>query len=339
MIVTIKDVARMANVSVATASNALTGKKGIKLETKRKVLEVAEKLNYYPNPTAQNLVSRTTKNINIVVSGSSANMFSNPVVIEIIKSINSILDEKGYYALLNIIDIERETEIARIAQSRNSDAMILIGSRSSDNELEKIFERVTIPALVVNRNPPNQNVFSVSVDHKRCGYIATRYLIDMGHSRIGYIGKLPGVSRTEERLQGYQDALSEAGIPYDESLVIAADFSQEAGFMGLRKLLNQSSRRPTAIFAFNDIIALGVLEASQQEGIRVPEDVSLIGCDNIPNLHLLKVPLTSVSSPFSEIGRLAARKLIGKLEGSDDLPSRIVMESELRIRSSVRKND
>lgn len=333
--ITIKDVAKMAKVSVATASNALTGKTGVKLETKRRVLEVAKTLNYIPNPMAQNLVSRSTRNISIIVSGPTANIFSNPVVIEIIKSINQILDEKGYYALLNMIDLQRESEIPRIAQSRSSDALILIGSRSNDRELETLFENISIPAVIVNRNPPSSNAYSVSVDNKKCGYIATRYLIDMGHRRIGYIGSFPGVGRAEERLAGYRQALTEAGIDYDESLVVKEDFFQESGFMGIRKLLNQCGRRPTAVFSFNDIMALGAMEALQQEGIRVPEDISLIGCDNIPNLHLLKVPLTTVSSPFAEIGRLAAKKIVGVLEGNDEMPPKLVLDSELRIRNSV----
>lgn len=328
------DVAKMANVSVATASNALNNKALVKPETRRRVLEVARQLNYIPNTAARSLVTRSSRNIGVVVSGASSNVFSNPVVIEIIKAINMSLNERGYTTSLNIITKEREVDIPLIAQNGTTDALIFIGSRSTDQELESLSERISIPFLVFNRKLIS-NAYTVTMDHKKNGYIATKYLIDMGHKRIGYIGRVPGMKRTEERVEGYCQALEEAGIPFDENLIVNEDFFQESGYIGARKLLNQTSIKPSAIVAFNDIMALGIMEAFHQEGLRIPDDISLIGCDNIPNLHLLKVPLTTVTSSFEERGKLAAKKIIGVLEGKDSLPDCIVVESELKIRSSV----
>ena len=337
--VTIKDVAKLAGVAVSTASNALNGKYGVKPETQRRVMEAAQQLNYIPNPIAKGLVTSTTRNISMIVSGpSSFNLFTNPVFFEVMKAITLTLNESGFHAMLNIIGAEEEEEaIPRIAQSRSADALILIGTRRGDAELASLLERSTIPSLVVIRGIESEQVYEVSADNRNCGYTATRYLIDMGHCAIGFIGALPGVSMAEERLNGYRQALEEAGIGYDETLVVPGDYYQESGATGVRQLLRQSPRRPTAIFTANDLMALGAMEALKQEGFRIPEDISLVGCDNIPNLHLLRVPLTTIANPFSEIGRLAARKMIGLLEGQDELPDKIVLPCELRVRESVRR--
>lgn len=336
--VTIKDVAKLAGVAVSTASNALNGKYGVKPETQRRVLEAARELNYFPNPIAKGLVTNSTRNISLVVSGpSSFNVCTNPVFFEVMKTITTELNGQGYHAMLSILSAEEEEEaIGRIAQNRSADALILIGTRRGDAELASLLEKSAIPSLVVIRGISSERIFAVSADNHQCGYIATRHLLEMGHKTIGFIGVFPGMSMAEERLAGYRHALEEAGVGYDESLVFAGDYYQESGLTGVRQLLRQSSRRPTAIFAANDLMALGAMESLKQEGIRIPEDISLIGCDNIPNLHLLRVPLTTIANPFSEIGRIAAKKIIGTLEGTDELPDKIVLPSELRIRESVK---
>ncbi|MEQ2528908.1 LacI family DNA-binding transcriptional regulator [Bacillaceae bacterium CLA-AA-H227] len=335
--VTIKDIAKMANVSVATVSNALNGKESVKPKTKEQILKLAKELNYVPNSIAQGLVKNSTKTINIVISGpSSFNLFSNPNFFQLVRSITIYLDKIGYYVLLSIIDMDEELQkIPRIAQSRSSDALILLGSRRSNDELIAMINRINIPTLVIDRGTFKEDIVTVSVDNQKCTYLATRHLLEMGHRRIGFLGEIPGYRLAEERLEGYRQALDEEGIPYDESIVIKGDYYQESGLVGIRQLLAHAVPRPTAVTIANDLMALGAIEGIEQEGLRIPEDISIIGCDNIPNLHLLKVPLSTVSIPFSEIGRLAAKKAVGILEGNDQLPRQIMLTPELRIRSSV----
>ncbi|SHE39131.1 transcriptional regulator, LacI family [Seinonella peptonophila] len=336
--VTIKDVAKLAGVAISTASNALNNKYGVNPKTRKKVLEAASQLNFVPNPIAKGLVTSSTRNISMILSGpSSFNVFTNPVFVEVVRTITATLNEKGYHALLNIVSSNEEFDmIPKIVQSRASDALILIGSRQEDEELSKLLKRMNTPSLVVIRGITSADVFAVSVDNRQCGYLATKYLIEMGHYNIGFIGSLPKVSMAEDRLNGYFQALKEAGIDRDNSLVIHGDYYQESGFTGVKQLLSRASHRPTAIFTANDLMALGAMEALQYEGLRVPEDISLIGCDNIPNLHLLRIPLTTIANPVAEIGKLAALKIIGELEGGDELPDKIVLQPELRVRGSVR---
>lgn len=337
--VTIKDVAKLAGVSVSTASNALNGKYGVNEKTRQRVLKAAQELNYKPNPMAKGLVTNSTRNVGIIITGpSSFNVFTNPIFIEIIREMTVSLSRKGYHAMLNVIDLEEEEEyLPRIAQSRTVDVLIYLGTRKPDKELVQLIRRVELPFIVVLRDAPDENTVAVSVNNRKCGYDATRYLIEMGHRRIGFIGVLPGVKLAEERFKGYRQALEEAGIPFDPSLVVEGNFYQESGAMGVRRLLRQASQRPTAIFCANDMMALGAIEGLGQEGLPVPDSISLIGCDNIPNLHLMKVPLTTVAHPISELGRLSVEKAVGILEGNDKLPDRIILESEIRVRGSVRR--
>jgi LacI family transcriptional regulator len=335
---TIREVAKLAGIAVSTASDALNGRPGVSPRTRRQALEAAEKLGYVPNPIAQGLVTRATKNIGIILSGpSSFELFTNPVFFEIIRSVTATLSNRKYHAFLNVITTEEEVDIIpQVARSRLVEALILVGTRRNDRELAELLKKVPIPYVVVIRHALDAVGYAVSVDNEKCGYLATRHLLELGHRSIGYIGDLPGVSLADERLAGYRRALEQRDIAFDESLVVPGDFYQESGSAAMRRLLDEADRRPTAVFAANDLMALGVIEALEQEGLRVPEDVSVVGCDNIPNLHLYRVPLTSVALPSLKIGHLAAEKIIGVLEGDDRLPAQMVLEPELKIRSSAK---
>jgi LacI family transcriptional regulator len=335
---TIKEVAKRAGIAVSTASDALNGKPGVSPRTRQRALEAAEALGYVPNPIAQGLVTRATKNVGVILSGpSSFELFTNPAFVEVIRAVTVTLSKRKYHTLLNVISTEEEVEvIPEVARSRLVEALILVGTRRNDQELARLLEEVSIPSTVVIRSALDSVAYAVSVDNNKCGYVATRHLLELGHRSIGYIGNLPGVSPADERLAGYHRALEEWSIAYDESLVAPGDFYQESGSVAMRRLLDKAKDKITAVFAANDLMALGAMEALEQEGISIPEDISLVGCDDIPNLHLLRVPLTSISLPSFEIGRLAAEKVMGVLEGDDRLPTQIVLEPKLKIRSSAK---
>lgn len=335
---TIKEVAKLAGVAVSTASDALNGKPGVSPATRQRALEAAKELSYVPNPVARGLVRRATRNVGVVLSGpSSFEFFTNPVFFEIIRSATGALMKGGYHAVLSVITTEEEPEaIPRIARSRLVEALILVGTRRGDSELARLLDEISIPAVTVVRDPLGPTALSVSVDNRQCGYLATRYLIGQGHDTIGYVGDLPGVSLAEERLEGYRQALRESSLPYDASLVFPADFYQESGSVAMRKMLQRSSKRPTAVFAANDLMALGAIEVLQERGLEVPEDISIIGCDDIPNLHLLKTPLTTISLPFADMGARAAALAIHAVEKTDGMPPHVTLEPQLKVRSSVK---
>jgi LacI family transcriptional regulator len=337
-VTTIKEVAKLAGIAISTASDALNGKPGVSQKTRQRAIEAAKELGYVPNPVARGLVSRATKNVGIVLSGpESFGFFTNPVFFEITRSAAGALSGSGYHAVLNVITTDEEPEaITRIARSGLVEALILVGTRRGDGELAQLLEGISIPAVTVIRDPLGPNALAVSVNNRRCGYLAARYLIEQGHETIGYVGDLPGVSLAEERLVGYRQALRESGIPYDESLVAPADFYQESGSAATRELLSRASKWPTAIFAANDLMALGAIEVLQESGLAVPEDISIVGCDDIPNLHLLKTPLTTISLPFAEIGSRAATLAVHAVEKTDGMPSQVTLQPQLKVRNSVK---
>jgi LacI family transcriptional regulator len=336
---TIKEVAKLAGIAISTASDALNGKPGVSPRTRQRALEAAEELGYVPNPIAQGLVTRATKNVGVILSGpSSFELFTNPTFVEVIRAVTVTLSTRNYHTQLNVITTEEEVEvIPQVARSRLVEALILVGTRRNDQELARLLEEVSIPSIVVIRSALDSVAYAVSIDNDKCGYLATRYLLELGHRPIGYIGNLPGVSQADERLAGYRRALEEWGIAYDESLVTPGDFYQESGSVAIRRLLDEAEHKPTAVFAANDLMALGAMEALGQEGFSIPEDISVVGCDDIPNLHLLRAPLTSVSLQSFEIGRLTAEKVMGVLEGDDRLPAQIVLEPKLKIRHSAKR--
>ncbi|MCF8567332.1 LacI family transcriptional regulator [Alicyclobacillus tolerans] len=335
---TIKDVAKLAGVAVSTASDALNNKLGVKSATRSKVLKAARKLNYVPNELARGLISNSTKTIGIVLSGpESFDIFTNPSFFEMVQSIIVVLSKLGYRTQLNVIPTRDVEQIVRIAHSRTVDGMLLLGTRGNDFEISKLLKQIPIPYLLVGRRISSEDVCYVSVDDSVCSSIATEFLIKMGHTRIGYIGELPGDNLAEQRLKGYRDTLNKFGLPYDDTIVLPGDFYQESGASAIRQLLLNKSAYPTAIFVANDLMALGVLEGLQREGLRVPDDISIIGCDNIPNLHLLYIPLTTVSIPFYEIGSIAAEKIVNMINSNSNEPTQILLQCSLRIRNSVKQ--
>jgi len=335
-VATIKDVARLAGVAISTASNALNGNPGIKKETRERIIQTAKSLNYIPNPIARGLVSRKTRNICTIVSGSKYNSFSNPVYYETIKSFANKLKENKYLMSLSYITAADEREYFRhIVADKSCDAIFMIGPSMKEEEIDAIFCG-KLPILKFQRKTESKGVYSISFNNFKGAYMATEYLISMGHKHIGFIGIRPNVSLAEDRFNGYSQALSDYGIALDNSIIVEGDYYQESGLLGMKEILRSSKNIPTAVFAANDVMALGALEALDQVGLNVPDDISIIGHDNIPNLHLLKVPLTTIAVPFHDMGLLAANKLLQILAGEDSEMNEVITTVDIRKRKSVK---
>lgn len=333
---TIKDVAKLAEVSVATASNALNGKKGVKESTREKVTEAARRLHYSPNAMAKGLVTGTFEAVGIVLSGpSSFNVFTNQSFMQLVQTVARTVNQAGYAVMLNMADFSRERDVfLSLRSNRNCDGIILIDTRSSDKVVSDFLSHLSMPAVVTLRNCPGQP--SIEVDNVKCGYLAARHLLEYGHRRIAYVGVLAGVGSSELRLEGYKNALREFGVEPDPSYCFPGDHYQESGRVAAEAFLRIRGERPTAVVAGNDLMALGVIEVMQREGVRVPEDVSIVGCDNMPNAHMVRVPLTSVAIPFEHMGELAAQGILAKIRNPEARVDSVVLQPELRVRDSVR---
>ena len=335
---TIRDVARIAGVSVATASNALNNTRGVKHSTKECVLAAARELHYTPNPMAKALVTGNSEAIGIVLSGPSTfNVLTNQSILQLIQSMARRINDAGYSVLLNMADFNKDRDIAHALRSnKHCDGLVLVDTRSSDSVVSAFLANLSIPALVAMRGCPTGTYTSICVDNLACGYIATRHVLEHGHRRIAYVGVLEGVGPAELRLQGYAKALAEYGLKREPGYCLRGDHYQESGREAALEFLRIQQERPSAIVAGNDLMALGVIEVLQREGLRVPEDVSIVGCDNLPNAHMLRVPLTSVAIPFEHMGVLAAQGILQKIKDAGARVESVVLQPELRARDSVR---
>jgi len=335
---TIKDVAKKSGFSVGTVSAVLNDKPGVSPKTRERILEVIRELGFTPNTMAQGLVTKESKTISLVVSGpASMDVVSNPLFFEVIKHVVFTLNKYGYKAILNIMPSEdMEIMVQQIARSRYSDAIMVVATRMDNEELVKLLHSIKLPSMTLFRDAVDSKIFSVAVDNFGGAKMATNFLIRNGHKRIVFVGKMEGYPVAEARLAGYLEAMQNHGIDVDPALILDGDYYRSSGHTAVKDILNMKPR-PTAVFAANDLMAVGILEALQKEGVNVPEDISLMGFDNISNSHLLVVPLTTVSVPASEMGSLAAKKMAGFLKGRDTLADQMTVRSELVIRKSVKK--
>lgn len=328
------DVAREAGVSVTTASDALSNSPRVKFETKQRVKNVANKLEYQPNRVAQDLVRKSSSSITVVFSGpESLNFLSNPFFIQLFRPVVETLNTAGVSVYTEITTDSKEAQ--RLEQhgfGGSSAAIILIGTRLSDDALDALSKRLPIPIITVVRHPLPGSKFGVAVDNLEIGQLAASHLFDLGHRDIGYIGASPGVGLGEERLEGFKGELLKRGLKLDENAILQGDFYQESGYLAMIRILDTGNA--TAVFAANDLMAIGALEACLERGVSVPGDVSILGCDDIPNLDLLSVPLSSISLPIGELGTIAAQQALSILnQHPSDSP--IILHAKLRPRAST----
>jgi len=308
--VTIKDVARAAGVSPSTVSRALNDSPLIREETKARIRRIAEELGYERNELARGLVMGASGAIGLVIPD-----ITNPFFAEITRGVGEVAHARGYGVILCNTgeDPERERSYIRLLRRKRVDGLILTTVTAEDPYL-KTLARSKTPFVLVSRACQVVPAPYVGVDDRLGGRLAVEHLVDLGHRRVGFIGGPQGVQSCVDRLAAFKSVLSERGIPVRGEWIAFSDFTQQAGYRAAKDLLKRGER-PTAIFATNDVVALGVLQAADELGIRVPEELSLVGYDDISYASLPRIELTTVAQPSFDMGRIAAEWLISTLAG------------------------
>lgn len=333
---TIKDVAKLAGVSISTTSLAINNQPGVKEETRLRILAAVQKLNYRPNKIAQGLVKNKTNNIDVVFSGPKYGFLSSPILFEVIKGLAEVIKSSGYHLVLKVTTAEEEVAfMEEQIHSRSCDGMIVWGTRMSEERFAALCQS-TIPVVAVARYIKNKPIHAVTVDDYKGGYLGTRHLLELGHRRIGFIGNLHGISSADDRFCGYRKALQEYSVEIDRNLVISADFYQESGYTAMKEILPQHARGLTAVFAASDLMALGAIKAAIEAGLSIPGDISVVGFDNMPNADLLLIPLTTIATPIHELGEKAAIKLL-KMMRKEQVEYHTKLDVELVVRQSTGK--
>jgi LacI family transcriptional regulator len=333
--VTIKDIARIANVSHTTVSRALNNKSRIRHETKEKILSIAKELNYRPDFIARSLVMKRTKTLGLVIT-----TISNPFYIELAQGIEATARGLGYNIILCSThhDLSVEKQYIDMLRSKGVDGIIFTSAHMGDPNIVALAEEA-FPIILVNRRTYHpvvkEKVDYVGVDNILGGFLAVEHLIRLGHRRIGVIGGSSESSVGLERLEGGKKALKAYGLEQREDYLLEGDFLKESGYQGGKRFL-QMVEPPTAIFATNDYMALGTLQAIAEEGLRIPEDIALVGFNNIEFTGLKGIELTTIGQKKFEMGALAIKTLVERIEGEEGKPptKEISLKPELIIRKT-----
>jgi DNA-binding LacI/PurR family transcriptional regulator len=328
---TIYDVARLAGVSTATVSRAVNGTGQIAASTRATIEAAVEQLGYRPNTIARSLVTKSTQTIALLLPD-----ITNPFYAALVSGIQETALSHGHTMLLCTTesDPEREEHYLRVLRAKQVDGALVDGLVLPPDRIARFVED-GFPIVCLDRDIDSRSIPLVQVDNRLGGRIATQHLIDLGHTRIGHVTGAGELGISDERLAGYRDALTGARLPVDFDLVEEGRFTDDGGHDAARRLLE---REPgvTAIFAANDLSALGVLNAVAEVGKRVPEDVSVVGFDDLHLSAYTAPPLTTVRQPAVEIATLATEILIGLTKGGEVDEMRHLLEPELVVRASTR---
>lgn len=332
---TIKDVAKLAGVSTATVSNVINKTRYVSPELVAKVSRAMKELNYRPNVVARSLKGKESSTIGFIVPDITIPFFP-----EILKGMEETANKHGYNVMLcnTNEDITREISSLQMLREKLVDGVVLSSVRGSLRDREHVIALIEdgFPTVVIDRSLKDTIVNSITVDHVTAAYKATKHLLDLGHRRVAAITGDLELILNQDRLRGYRNALEEYGIQHDYNLVVEGDFTTEKGYECMKKLLKRINP-PTAVFAFNDLMAIGAMSAVRSEGLNIPDDVSIVGFDDISISKFLHPPLTTVSQPMQRMGAEAFELLYGLIQKQRDIrqPVHKILPAELVVREST----
>ncbi|MBU1855406.1 MAG: LacI family transcriptional regulator [Verrucomicrobia bacterium] len=334
----LRDVARMLKVSTATVSRALNNRYGIKRETRAKILKKIEALGYRPNLVAKGLRVRKTSTIGVVIPNIEYSFFP-----ELIRGIEAVASRNNYQIILchSNEDLEKERQEILALLSKRVDGLIVapVQGRGGMKTYRDALSRETFPLVLVTRYFRAMAHQYVGCDDRHGGYLATKHLVDMGHVRIAHVTGKEDISPYHDRLAGYRDALRKHKLAIETDLVRQTPATFDGGYRTMRELLHLK-RPPSAVFAANDLMAVGALRAAEADGLKVPNDVAVVGFDDIFWAPLVKPALTTVCQPKREIGHKAAEMLLRDIARRESErpgrfdPTRLFLEPTLSMRES-----
>lgn len=307
--VTIKDVAREAGVSISTVSNALNGVDVLRPETKQHILDVAERLNYVPNLNGRNLKSQCTKVIGLFLTsirGTYYNILADAVYQEC----------KKYGYELNIFVSERADNMMANILGKRMDGAIILNKDIREKETT-LLQKTQTPIVFLDRELQGERMTSVIFDSYHEGEMVAQYLLSIGHHTFAYINGASDNYDNMKRMQGFQTALMQSGIQFDEIDMIEGEFEKEIAYESMKQFVQSGRPLPEAVFAANDLSAIGVVKALIDSGIEVPEQVSVVGCDDIEIASLVRPSLTTMRTSFEKQGTLAVQHLIALISGEE----------------------
>ncbi len=335
MSVTIKDIAREIGISASAVSKAINGYSDISEETRQRVLEAVRRMGYTPNILARGLIRRQTNTIGLFVLSRSNKGFSHSFSSEVIAGIMDCAGVRGHELLLystNGPTSGKKVSYRGLCHERQVDGAIFMGLRTDDPGIEEL-KTVDFPVATLDVPIRGGKAICVGGDNVEGAYMATSHLISIGHRRIAYINGHAQAIVSQERLTGYLRALSDNRIPEDSSLVVEGAFTEESGAEAMNRLLGLPNP-PTAVFAACDSMAIGAMGVAAMRNLKVPDDLAVVGYDDIPLAAVAEVPLTTIRQDGYAIGYKAAEVVINDIERGSTAARRVLMGVELVVRES-----
>jgi len=329
MSVSIYDVAKKAKVSPSTVSRALQDHPRIGATTKKRIQELAKEMGYVPNTVAKSLVANQTWTIGIELAA-----ISDPFMGRVVEGVEQAAIEVGFNLIVSTSQHDRQREIAGIEmlQKRRVDGIIVLASHLF-YQFPQFFERSRVPIVFINEQKPGKTMHFVSIDDVHGAQLAVEHLIALGHRRIGYVGVTNRAKSNQYRLKGYQDVLEAAGIASDPTLIFTSNHIKDDAKGGETSLEPLLAAGATAVFCFNDTTAMGLLAACHKRGVSVPDNLSIIGFDDIDMAAYSIPPLTTIRQPRFELGQRAMQMMLDLLAGQE--PENQIVPGELVVRQST----
>jgi LacI family transcriptional regulator len=330
--ITIYDVAREANVSMATVSRVVNGNPNVKPATRKKVLEVIERLGYRPNAVARGLASKKTTTVGVIIPD-----ISNPFFAELARGIEDIATMYKYNIILSNSDQNKDKELHLLNTmlGKQVDGIVFMGGNISEEHVAE-FKRSPAPIVLAGSLEDSEQVPSVNIDYEQATFDAVNTFIEKGHKKIAMvIGPYHEPINKEKKLVGYKKALEAAGIPVDEALIVEGDYTYDSGIEAFDKLI-ELPEKPTAIFVGSDEMAVGVVHGAQDKGYSVPEDFEVISSDNTRISLMVRPQLTTVIQPLYDIGAVAMRLLTKFMNKEKVSEHTVVLPHRIELRSSTK---
>ncbi|MBY5980013.1 LacI family DNA-binding transcriptional regulator [Ferrimonas balearica] len=328
---TIKDVARLAGVSTTTVSHVLNETRFVSEDAKARVMQAVAALNYVPNTVARSLKGGSSRVLGMLVTDTN-----NPFYADLIQWVDRVAYRHGYNLMLCNTqgNADRARDYLAMLAQRRVDGMLLMSSDTQQETMADLSERLAMPAVVMDSAPAEAGYDRILDDSEMGGELAVTHLIEQGHQRIGLLAGPLSKRNSQSRLSGYRHALTKAGLAADDNWVCSDELSFEGGYRAMHALLARKQQL-TAVFASNDLMAMGAMRALMEAGLRVPEDVSVVGYDDIPAARYCNPPLTTVRQPMEALAEQALSMLLDRIR-EPSLPGRqVVLPPALVGRDSV----
>lgn len=337
MSATIKDIAKAAGVSITTVSRALNGYSDVNEKTREKIMQIAQELNYSPNTLARGLVMNKSKTIGLLVSGLNRESEKDQITFSILSGINEAVSEQEYDLVLFSTNStkQREKTYTQLCRERRVDGVIIQGIKTDDPYLNEVVES-DLPCVLIDIPIQSEHVGNVTTDNVKGARKAVQHLIELGHKHIAMVNGHSKAFVSQRRKEGYISAMEAANLPVQNEWIVNGSFEEKSAKDAALRLL-ADNKEITAVFCASDLMALGVMRAAKELGIPIPEELSIVGYDDILLASYTSPPLTTIAQNFFQLGFQASNLLINILEGKTE-PQVITMGTKLMVRGTTAEN-